>query len=232
VEGIAAFLLLAALIGTISKIPLLSLLKRLAPAAAITFFISIPVLLNLVVQGEPLFILFRFEGPLKVGPIVVPQEISITRQGLESALTLLLRVVASVSLVFLLTMTTPPNTLIKSLSSLAPGSLKWVVSISYRYIFFLVRKVEQFIMALKSRQIAAVGPSKGRHWVASRIGLLFSMSMELSSELAMAMKSRGYKEEFKDRSSEFGAGRLSFPDKAWLVFSFLFAGVMLWKSFA
>lgn len=233
IEGVAIFLVLAVLLGTASKVPLLSFLKRLMPAAAITFFISIPVLLNLVVEGQPLLVLFKFEGPVKIGPMVFPQEISITWQGLKSASTLFLRVVASVSLVFLLTMTTSPNAFMKSLSSLVPGSLKPVVSISYRYIFFLMRKVEQFVMGLKSRQIAVVGPAKGRHWVASRIGLLFSMSMEFSDELAMAMKSRGYREEeFKVKSSKFGVGKLSLQDKAWLIFSMLFAGVMIWKSFA
>lgn len=230
IGGIAVFLLLAILLAITSKVPLLSFLKRMMPAAVITLFISLPVLLNLVVEGRPLFVLLSLGGPLKVGPMVVPAEISVTSQGLKSAITLFLRVIASVSLVFLLTMTTPPNVFIKSLSSLIPGSLRSVVSISYRYIFFLLRKVEQFVMGLKSRQIAVVTPASGRHWVASRIGLLFSMSMEFSTELAMAMESRGYKEEefkIQNAGSEI-AGR----DIAWLTFSIFFAGVMIWKSLA
>jgi cobalt/nickel transport system permease protein len=233
IGGIAIFFLLAILMGIASKVPLRSSLKRLLPGAVITLFISIPVLLNLVVDGQPLFVLFRFEGPLKIGPVVIPGEISITGQGLKSAITLFLRVIASMSLVFLLTMTTPPNAFIKALSSLIPGSLKSVVSISYRYIFFLVRKVEQFVMGLKSRQIAVMNPAKGRHWVASRIGLLFSMSMELSNELAMAMESRGYREGSSGvQGSPFKVRDLSRKDIGWLVFSILFTGVMIWKSFA
>jgi cobalt/nickel transport system permease protein len=185
-----------------------------------------------MVEGDPLFVLFRLERPLNLGPLLIPGEITITRQGLDSALTLLLRVLTSVSLVFLLTMTTPPNAFVKAVSSLVPGSLRPVVSISYRYIFFLIRKVEHFIMGLRSRQIIAVKPSTGRHWVASRIGLLFSMSMEFSNELAMAMESRGYKTEgSRVHRSRFRLSDLSLRDILWLFFSILFAGVMAWKSF-
>lgn len=233
VEGIAVFLFLAVLGAGASRISLPVFLKRLLPAAVITFFIALPALLNLVVQGHPLVVLFRLEGPLRIGPVVLPAEIAVTREGLKSAATLFLRVVSSVSLVLLLTMTTPPSAFIKSLSSLVPGSLKSVVSISYRYIFFLVRKVEQFVMGMKSRQIAVVSSAKERRWVASRIGLLFSISMELSTELAMAMESRGYQREGPlVRSSQGSLRTLSGKDAGWLVFSVLFAGVMLWKSLA
>lgn len=231
-EGIAAFSLLAILLVFASRIPFTTFVKRLMPAAVLTLIISIPVVLNLIVEGDPLFVLLRFERSVNIGPLVIPHEIAVTRQGLASAITLLLRVITSVSLVFLLTMTTPPNTFIKTLSSLVPGALRPLVSISYRYIFFLVRKVEHFIMGLRSRQIASVTSSTGRHWVASRIGLLFSMSMEFSNELSMAMESRGYRgERFIVQRSRSGVMKFSLLDKAWLIFSVLFAGAMIWKSF-
>lgn len=230
-EGIAIFSLLAILLVFASKIPFTTFIKRLLPAAALTLLIAIPVVLNLIVEGDPLFVLLRLERAVNVGPLVIAKEIAVTRQGLLSAITLVLRVITSVSVVFLLTMTTPPNTFVKTLSSLVPGTLQPLVSISYRYIFFLVRKVEHFIMGLRSRQIASVTSSTGRHWVASRIGLLFSMSMEFSNELAMAMESRGYRgERFNVRGSTLGVRKLSLPDKAWLIFSILFAGAMIWKS--
>ncbi len=233
VEGIAVFLLLALLLVFASLIPLGIFVKRLLPAALLTLVISLPVVLNLVVEGDPLVVLFRTGRSLQIGPLAVPPEITVTRQGVASAVTLLLRVVTSVSLVFLLTMTTPPNTFVKTLSSFFPGTLRPLIAIGYRYIFFLVRKVEHFVMGLRSRQIATVTPSTGRHWVASRIGLLFSLSMELSDELAMAMESRGFRGDgFKVRGSAFTVAGLSGKDIIWLVFSTLFAGVMIWKSFA
>lgn len=230
VEGIAVFSLLAVLLALASRISLTTFAKRLLPAAALTIIISLPVILNLIVEGDPLLVLLRFERAVNIGPLVIPQEIAVTRQGLGSAVTLLLRVLTSVSIVFLLAMTTPPNTLLKTLSSLVPGALDPLVSISYRYIFFLVRKVEHFIMGLRSRQIAAVTSSTGRRWVASRIGLLFSMSLEFSNELSMAMESRGYRgEKFKTLNSKF---EIKKNDVAWLIFDVIFCGVMIWKSLA
>jgi cobalt/nickel transport system permease protein len=232
-EGIAVFSLLAILLVFASRIPLRTFAKRLLPAAVLTLTISVPVILNLVVEGDPLFVLLRFERSVNIGPLVVPKELAVTRQGLGSAVTLLLRVVTSVSIVFLLTMTTRPNTFVKTLTSLVPGALKPLVSISYRYIFFLVRKAEHFIMGLRSRQIAAITSSTGRHWVASRIGLLFSLSMEFSNDLSMAMQSRGYRgERYNVQGPECEVKKFSLLDKTWIFFSILFAGVMIWKSSA
>jgi len=233
IGGIALFSLLAILLVFASKIPFTTFIRRLLPAAALTLVIVIPAVLNVIVEGDSLLVLFRFERSVDIGLPGIPQEIAVTRQGIAGAATLILRVITSVSLVFLLTMTTPPNTFMKTLSSLAPGPLQPVVAISYRYIFFLVRKVEHFVMGLRSRQIAAVTSTTGRHWAASRIGLLFSISMELSNDLTMAMESRGYRgERFALQSARFGARKFSLLDNAWLIFSILFAGIMMWKSLA
>jgi cobalt/nickel transport system permease protein len=231
-EGIVPFLVVSFFLVVASKVPPLTFAKKLLPPVAFTLFISIPVVLNLVVEGEPLLVLLRTGEALRIGPFQIPEEIAITSQGVKTAITLCARVLASVSFVFLMTMTTPPNTLMKSLSAFFPGSLKPVVSISYRYIFFLLRRVEHFVMGLTSRKITALNPSKGRHWVASRIGVLFSMSMELSKELTMAMESRGYKgAEVRGRKPGAGVRGVSGNDISWALFAILFCGVMIWKSF-
>lgn len=231
-EGIAPFLVVSFLLVVASKVPLRMFAKKLLPPFVFTFLISIPVVLNLVVGGESLFVLLRTGEALRIGTLQLPEEIAITAQGVKTAATLCARVLVSVSFVFLMTMTTPPNTLMKSLSTFFPGSLKPVVSISYRYIFFLVRRVEHFVMGLTSRKITALDPSKGRRWVASRMGVLFSMSMELSRELTMAMESRGYKgTEVMSRKTGAGVRGFSGSDTLWALFAILFCGVMIWKSF-
>lgn len=236
-KGIVLFSLLSIAMAFASKIPLSSFMKKLLPAAAMTFLLSLPVILNVIVEGDSLFVLFRFVGPVRHGPFTLPPEIAITRQGLESAKTLFLRVVTTVSFVFLITMTTHPVGLMKALMFLIPGPLKAVFSISYRYIFFLVRKIEQFITAIRSRTISTIGARRGRQWVASRMGLLFSISVDLGNELAMAMESRGYRQgDFKFPASSGRLGRqisnfkFSIRDILWLIFTMLFCGVMLWKS--
>jgi cobalt/nickel transport system permease protein len=230
-EGILLFLSLGILSAAASKIPLSSFINRLLPAFILTALISVPATLNLIVDGEPIFVLHRFEGQMNLGPFNMPEEITITKQGVNSALTLCMRVAASVSFVFLMTMTTQPNRFMKSLTSLMPGVFRTLISISYRYIFFLIRKIELFIMGFRSRNISAVRSSQGRRWIASRIGLLFAISMELSRELGMAMESRGYKETGV-RRQESGVRIKDFSkmDIAWFISVMLFAGVMLWKS--
>lgn len=226
IESILIFAVLALSLVIASRISLRFFFRKLLPAAAITLCISLPVLLNVIVAGDPLIVIFRFGGPPNTGSAALPNGLFITEQGLKSALTLLFRVIVSVSFVFLIIMTTRPNTFMKSVSFFIPGPLNAAVSISYRYIFFLVRKTEQFIMGLKSRQISPVKALRGQHWAASRIGSLFSVSMELNANLAMAMESRGYREErFGIRGSNFRS-----VDVIWLLLTLLLCLVMIWKS--
>ncbi|MFA4828731.1 MAG: energy-coupling factor transporter transmembrane component T [Thermodesulfovibrionales bacterium] len=227
--AIAVFSLVSLALALISRIPMLLFMQRILPAFFFTFLISLPATLNVIVPGEPFANLYSFSKLYSIGGLTIPREIYITKQGLLSALTLLLRVTASVSLVFLLTLTTPPNKFIKAVSSFMPGTFKSIVSMSYRYIFFLVRKVEQFIMGFKSRNISATSYGvTGRKWVASRMGLLFSISLKLSAELEQAMESRGYRHEnFKFEISDL---RFSKADVLWIIFSVIFTGAIIWKS--
>ncbi|MDP2276920.1 MAG: energy-coupling factor transporter transmembrane component T, partial [Nitrospirota bacterium] len=222
VSGIVVFLSFALMLALLSGV-LVILLKRLMPAIFFTMLIALPAALNLIVDGEPLLILHEFEKPHTFYQITIPAHISVTKQGALSALTLFLRVMASVSLVFLLTLTTPPNRFIKAVSSFIPGAFKSIISISYRYIFFLTRKVEEFIMGFRARNISSLAQPQasplssasrprrleritrhssliGQRWTASRIGLLFSMSIRLSAELELAMEARGYNYNFEVQS--------------------------------
>ncbi len=233
--GISAFFLASVILAFVSRIPAGIFILRLLPVFLLTFFIAMPASLNLIVKGEPIIRLLSLNRSFDIGILTIPQEISITRQGLSSALTLLLRVTASVSLVFLITLTTKPSRLIKAVSSFMPGTLRPIVAISYRYIFFLIRKIEQFIMGFRSRNISLDrGPGKntGRKWVGSRIGLLFSISLRLSKELGYAMESRGYDYKLNIESERLKVSELSKTDILWLVFSMIFMGAMLWKSLA
>ncbi|MEK6582824.1 MAG: energy-coupling factor transporter transmembrane component T [Nitrospirota bacterium] len=237
--AISVFSLVSLALALISRIPALLFIQRILPAFFFTLLISLPATLNVIVPGEPFANLYRFSRPYSIGGLTIPREIYITKQGLLSALTLLLRVTASVSLVFLLTLTTRPNKFIKAVSSFMPDTFKSIVSMSYRYIFFLIRKVEQFIMGFKSRNISAASYGvTGRKWVASRMGLLFSISLKLSAELEQAMESRGYRHEnFKFfasgepvRGGEISDLRFSKADVLWIIFSVIFTGAIIWKS--
>ncbi len=232
VSGIVIFLILSLFLMSLSRIPLSLFLKRLFPVSLFTAIIAFPATFNFIVSGDPLLILYEFNASHKVGPVEIPAVISLTRQGVFSALTLTLRVVTSLSILFLITLTTPPNGLIKTITYFMPGTLKLIVSVSYRYIFFLVQKVEQLIMGIRSRNISAVSVPVRQRLVASRMGLLFSLSLRLSNDLGRAMESRGYR--FGVKSLEFRVlthdSKLKTHDFLWLIFSIIFTGVMLWKS--
>ena len=233
IPGIVVFLVFALLLALLSGV-LIILLKRLMPAMVFTIVIALPAVLNLTVDGEPLLMLHEFEKPHIFYQITIPAQIFITKQGALSALTLFLRVIASVSLVFLLILTTPPNRFIKAVSSFVPGAFKSIVSISYRYIFFLTRKVEEFIMGFRARNISSLVTRHlslvGQRWAASRIGLLFSMSIRLSAELERAMEARGYDYNFEVKSERLKVSDISRSDILLIIFSITIAGVMLWKS--
>lgn len=229
IMGIAAFSIAALLMLFLSGIPLEYFLRKILPAVTITLCIAAPAMLNVVVEGTPLFMLLSLGHPVSIGPVSIPKEISITEPGLRSATTLLMRVATSVTFVLLISMTTKPSRLMKAFSSLVPGSLSPIVSISYRYIFFLIRKTGQFIMGLKSRRISRIKAVDGRRWVSSRVGLLFSISLDLSRELEMAMKSRGYTEgKLEILSTKF---EITGKDVAWVLFTIFFCGGAIWKSF-
>ena len=233
IPGIVVFLAFALLLALLSGV-LIILLKRLMPAMVFTILIALPAALNLIVDGEPLLILHEFEKPHTFYQITIPAQISITKQGALSVLTLFLRVTASVSLVFLLTLTTSPNKFIKAVSSFVPGAFKSIISISYRYIFFLTRKVEEFIMGFRARNISSLATRHssliGQRWTASRIGLLFSMSIRLSAELERAMEARGYDYNFEVQSERLKVSDISRSDILLIIFSITIIGVMLWKS--
>lgn len=192
-EGIALLLLSAFLMAFASKVPIALFLKRLMPALGFTALIALPATLSVIVKGEPLFTLYALEKPHALGFIEIPRVISLTREGSFSALMLILRVTGSVSMILLITLTTHPAKLIKAVVYFMPGALKSISSIGYRYIFFLLRKIEQFILGFKSRSFSPTKASGKQRWVASRIGLLFSISLKLSRDLEKVMESRGYR---------------------------------------
>lgn len=225
--GIIPFLFIGITLLFLSRINPLFMLKKILPLSTLTFLIALPATLSLIVEGTEVLNLYTFQSPQRILGINLPEKISITEEGLISMLTLLMRVSCSVLFVFLLTMTTRPDRFIKSLMIITPKIFRPIIGITYRYIFFLTRKVEEFIMGLESRRIIAMGQSKGRRWVASRIGLLFSISHELSKDLSLAMQSRGYSDSLEGWKSISGYSKRI--DIAWLIFSISINGLVIWK---
>jgi cobalt/nickel transport system permease protein len=174
--------LLCLILALISRIGLGFFLKR--TWIFIPFFsllIAIPALFSFVSPGEPIG---------SAGPFVI------TRPGLMTAGIFLGRVVTSVSLAVLLSMTTRHFELLKALRFFGiPQMFVMVLGITYRYIYLFVEIVEDTFRAIRSRVGSGMHYRKGQKVVAWNIAHLWIRSYALNEQVYLAMVSRGFRGE-------------------------------------
>jgi len=177
--------------------------------------IALPATLNLFTPGELVWKIGELESFYRIGPYGIPKEIGVTKQGLTAALFLIGRVGASLSLVFLLTLTTPWASILKAVRSLGvPQIYVQTLGMALRYLMLLSRIVEEMYTAKKSRTLRAGKTRVEQRWIAGQAGTLFTRSMELSSEVHRAMIARGYQGEVKILNTF----RVRNRDYLWLAF--------------
>ncbi|HWQ61735.1 MAG TPA: CbiQ family ECF transporter T component, partial [Negativicutes bacterium] len=124
-------LLLAALVSGIGPRPYL--LRTWLPALIFAGLAVLPAIFSWVTPGTPLIVLYS-GAEWRVGPLTLPAELAVTRQGLTSAAMVLLRAAASLGLVVLLVKTTRWPALTKALQSLGmPTVFVMVLELAYRY---------------------------------------------------------------------------------------------------
>jgi len=159
--------------------------------------IVLPALLNVVTPGDPVLVLLRLERSYAWGPYVIPAEITVTRQGLGGAIIFLLRVSTSVSFAVLFTLTTRWSVAFSGLRGfLVPRVFVITLSMTERYLFVFLRLIQDMYRARKSRTIRPLSPALERSWTASRIGVTFKRSIDMSEDIYKAMLARGFHGEF------------------------------------
>jgi energy-coupling factor transporter transmembrane protein EcfT len=123
------------------------------------------------------------------------------------------RVAVSISLVVLLTLTTPWNRLLGALRALfVPRMFVLVLAMCYRYIFHLLNSVTDMYTARKARTVGRQADTgSGRAFVAASAGALFGKAHALSDEVHLAMISRGYTGEVRTLDQR----RIRPADLAW-----------------
>lgn len=122
----------------------------------------------------------------------LPLGLVITRTGAMTALFLLLRVGASVSTAMLLVLTTPWNSVLKALGVLrVPDVFVVILGMTYRYIYLLLHTVNDMFLSRKSRVVGRMSTADQRRLLAASAGVLLTRSLDLSSEVYLAMQSRG-----------------------------------------
>lgn len=151
--------------------------------------VLIPATLSVVTEGDVVWTLWHWHG----------KPHGFTSQGLTSAALVLSRVATSISLVVLLTLSTPWTRLLASLRALGvPKMFILIIGMAYRYLFLLLGSVTDMYQARSSRTIGSEKhDKKARAFVAASAGALFGRTMAMSEEVHQAMTARGYRGDAK-----------------------------------
>ncbi len=208
---ILALYLLALVLALFSKIPVGFFIKRVW--LLIPFFTGVIALPALIITPGPL--LAR-----------LPLGLVITQTGLTTALFLLLRVGTSVSLAVLLVLTTPWNSVLKALGVLRiPAVIILILGMTYRYIHLLLHLTNDMFLSRKSRLLRRMNGPEERRLIAATSGTLLNKSLQVSSDVYLAMQSRGFRnyprtlDTFKMKTLDWLAGALvvlTFATAIWL----------------
>jgi cobalt/nickel transport system permease protein len=154
-----------------------------------TGIVVLPAIFSVVTPGDVVLPLWHWDG--------TPQ--GITAQGLTAAARVVCRVAVSISLVVLLTLTTPWVRLLAALRGLGvPRIFILITGMAYRYIFLLLGSVTDMYQA---RQARTPGTPKhdrsARAFLGASVGALLGKSSQLSEEVHQAMVARGFRGDAK-----------------------------------
>ncbi len=196
--------LLLALLGRLDARSFL--LRTWLVVLVFTGLVVLPGTTSLVTPGEPLVVLLRFGPEARLGPLGLPPEVSITRQGLTGGLLVMLRAATSVSLAAILTLTTGWFDLLRGLQGLGlPATVGMVLTLAYRYIFVLLTVAQDMYYAWQTRVMGGSVGRAGRLLGAAAAYALFFRSETLAREVHQAMLARG----FRGRPAFIGRGPYS-----------------------
>jgi cobalt ECF transporter T component CbiQ len=169
-----------------------------------TGIVVLPATLSVVTPGHVVLPLWHWHGTVQ----------GVTAQGLTSAGLIVTRVATSISLVVLVTLSTPWVKVLAALRSLGvPRIFVLVIGMAYRYVFLLLGTVTDMYTARKARTVGGQRHDRSaRRLVAASAGALLGKAHHLSEEVHLAMVSRGYRgqartiEAFRLRPRDLVAG--------------------------
>jgi cobalt/nickel transport system permease protein len=169
----AFYLLLLGIVIGVSRVPPTYILKRTVVELPFVFF---AVLLPFVATG----------------PQVEVLGVSVSQQGLEAGIALLVKGTLGVIASLTLAATTEPVDLLAGLERLRmPDQLVQIMAFMVRYLDVVTGEMQRMKVARESRGFTARNP---RHWpvLARSAGALFIRSYERGERVHLAMLSRGY----------------------------------------
>lgn len=174
------YYLLILVLAVVSKVEIQFFIKKILLIIPLMLaIILLPSIFNFVVKGHPL--------------LYITKNIFITKEGLYLASIIILRTLISVSFVILINLTTPWNKILSSLKVFKiPEIIIQILNMSYRYLYILIKIVEDIHYALKSRIITKPEIRKLYKLLGFQIAGLFRRSANLTDLTYKAMVSRGY----------------------------------------
>jgi len=215
------------------RVKLVGILALILPAAAARRFAVIGGLLAVAIVLAALshvsfgvllkrvwIAVLLFTGVIALpAPFVTPGQVvyhlpglgwTVTSQGLTSAGYLVLRAETAATFCVLLVLTTPWNHVLKALRVLrVPAVLVTVLGMTYRYLFLVLQNAHDMFESRRSRMVGELTGRERRRVAASSAAVLMSKTFDLSSEVYLAMQSRGYRgdvsvlDEFRVRSLDW-----------------------------
>jgi cobalt ECF transporter T component CbiQ len=196
--SIAGVYLLALILAGLSQVPLGLYIKRV--------WLALPFFTGLIILPA----IFITPGPALAH---LPLGLVITSTGVNSALFLLLRVSTSVSLTLLLVLTTPWNAVLSGLSVMRiPDVLILILGMTYRYIYLLLHLTNDMFLSRQSRVVGRLDTAGERRILGATAATLLGKSLDMSSEVYLAMQSRGFRgtvvtlKPFKMQARDWAAG--------------------------
>lgn len=177
--AVGAFFLLAVSLALLSRVSVrASLLRVWTGVLAFTGLLALPAMF--LTPGPPLF---GLHWP-------------ISATGALAATRLLSRAETTATLATLLVLTTPWAHLLKALRVLrVPRVAVAILGMTHRYIFLLLGLARDYFEARRSRQVGRLDGAQRRQIAAGTAGVLLGRSLALSSEVFLAMQSRGFRGE-------------------------------------
>jgi len=179
---VAALFVIAVAVAMLSKVPLRMLAKRVwLGVLTFTGLISLPALF--LTPGQAIYTLPFFGR-------------SVTAQGLRIGVCLIMRAETAATFSVLLVLCTPWSSLLKALRVLRlPIVLVVILGMTYRYIFLLLRNAHDMFKSRKSRTVGRLDGREQRRAATASAGVLISKTQQLSGEVYLAMRSRGFQGE-------------------------------------
>jgi cobalt/nickel transport system permease protein len=179
---IAVLFAIAVAISLLSKVPLLTLAQRVwFGVLTFTGLISVPALF--LTPGQAIYRLPLFGW-------------AVTAPGLRAAMYLIMRAETAATFSMLLVLCTPWSNMLKALRVLRlPVVLVVILGMTYRYIFLLLRTAQDMFKSRKSRLVGRLAGREQRRAATAGAGVLLSKTLQLSGDVYLAMRSRGFQGE-------------------------------------